>query len=232
LNTDPDLNRDVAIQLPRMGFEITGMTYSPERAKQSSQRNVTNSTTDPQKLLSQYVGVPYDIEMSLSIMVKNANDGAQIVQQILPYFTPDWTVSANMIPEMGFKTDIPIVLVSTAVEDAYEGDFQTRRALIWTLDFQIKAYLYGPVKSAEVIKRVITDTFIPASDGTETIPDTAIGSTATASRIVTTPGLLADGTPTTNSAASVATSTIDASDDFGFAQDFTFFDDGTKHDTE
>ncbi len=228
LNVDPDLDREVAIQLPRIGFEITAMTYAPERAKTATTRNWVLKTDDAQKLESQYVGVPYDIEMAMSVMVKNANDGAQILQQILPFFTPDWTISADMIPEMGFKTDIPIVLVSVAVEDIYEGDFETRRALIWTLDFQIRGYLYGPIKTREIIKKVTTDTFVP-SGSSLTIQDTDIGTTPTASRIETTPGLLANGSPTTNSTASVAYTTITADDDYGFAQDFFFFNDGTIH---
>jgi hypothetical protein len=229
LNVDSDLGREVAIQLPRMGFEILGITYAPERAKGAIQRNVAVSTSDSQKLKNQYVGVPYDFEISLSIMVKNANDGAQILQQILPFFTPDWTISANMIPEMGFKTDIPIILTSVATEDQYDGDFDPRRALIWTLDFQVKGYLYGPVKTDEIIKKVTTDFFIPTPVANTFIQDSDIGTTATASRIETTPGLLADGTATTNSTASVAYTTIDANDDYGFAQDLFFYSDGTIH---
>jgi hypothetical protein len=92
--------------------------------------------------------VPYDFAFALNIFVKNADDGTQIIEQILPFFQPDFTVTINALPTMGIKIDLPIVLGGVNVEDSYEGDFLSRRALIWTLDFTVKGYLYPNIKGA------------------------------------------------------------------------------------
>lgn len=204
LAQDPNLDRDVAISLPRIGFEMTAINYAPERKLSSTQRNVRISA-DGDQLKNQYVPVPYDINITASIFVKNADDGTQILEQILPFFTPEWTATVNVIPTMAIKMDIPTVLNSVTYEDTYDGDFETRRAIIWNLDFTLKGYLYGPVRTSGVIKRSIVNLF----------PD--IATTTLAAKVQTQPALLANGSPTTNTAASVALSQISANDDFGFS---------------
>lgn len=217
INSNPDLDDDVAIQLPRMGFEMTGMTYDPTRKLAKTQQNRAIGTSN-QNLRTQFNSAPYNIDFALSIFVKNADDGVQIIEQILPFFTPDFTPSVKLLPAMNLTFDIPVVLQSVAMEDAYEGSFEERRALVYTLNFTMKGYILGPVQTTGVIKRVQVDTHtdIPLDTARET-------------RVVVTPGLLANGSPTTNSSASIATSLISANSDFGIAEDFFFYTDSRTY---
>jgi hypothetical protein len=218
INANPDLADDTAIQLPRMSFEMTGMTYAPTRKLNRLQKNVSSGTA-PSNLTTNFASAPYDMDFSLSIYVKNADDGVQIIENILPFFTPEFTSSMRLLPDMpDFLLDIPVVLQSVTMEDTYEGDFETRRAVVYTLNFLVKGYIFGPVQTSGVITRVQVDT--------RTNVDTT---SARETRVVVTPGLLANGAPTTNSAASVAVSAISANSDFGIAEDFFFFTDGRTY---
>ena len=230
LRQDPNLDKDVAIQLPRIGFEIQQIIYNPQRKLQSTIRNVQKSrTSDGNVMRTQYAPVPYDLNMLLSIFVKNADDGTQIVEQILPFFTPEWTIQMRHVPEMSQVHDVPIVLQSVTLEDTYEGDFESRRSLIWNMDFMIKGYLFGPVSQVGVIKRTLIDFYVPpvantavtgpAANNESLISESDISAMKLASRIRLQPGLLANGSPTTNSTASVSIDTIQANDAFGFAYD-------------
>lgn len=240
ITQDPNLDQQVAIQLPRIGFEMTGMTYDGTRRLTHTTRNVAVSNTDSKKFKFQYTPVPYNIDMALSIFVKNADDGAQIIEQIVPFFGPEWTNSINLIPEMGIKMDVPVVLNSIAIDDNYEGDFITRRALIYDLRFTMKGWFFGPVKTAGIIKRTQVDlnvinnanTTYDTLRGVEAskITEEEILRTGRSERIVVTPGLLANGSPTTNSAASIAYSSISANSNFGIATDLYHYDDGYKYD--
>ena len=165
--------------------------------------------------------VPYDIGFTMYIMVKNADDGTRIIEQILPYFTPEWTITANLIPSLGLNVDLPVVLNNVGMQDTYEGDFINRRAIVWTLDFTMKAYLFGPVKKTGLITLANTNFIVP---NLITI-DRAVGNTSvTASeRFTITPGLTPEGLPTANSAASIDRSEIMATDDYGFIIDFESF---------
>lgn len=217
INSNPDLEDDVAIQLPRMGFEMIGMTYDPTRKLAKTQQNRAIGTSN-QNLRTQFNSAPYNIDFTLSIFVKNADDGVQIIEQILPFFTPDFTPSVKLLPSMNLTFDIPVVLQSVTMEDAYEGSFEERRALVYTLNFTMKGYILGPIQTSGVIKRVQVDTHtdIPLD-------------TARSTRVAVTPGLLANGSPTTNSSASIASSLISANSDFGIAEDFFFFTDGRTY---
>ena len=110
LRADPNLSQQVALTLPRMGFEITALTYNGARKLSSSLRNVAINSADNNKVKSQYVPVPYDITFALSIMCKNADDGAQILEQIVPYFRPEFTLNIRLIPELNIVVDTPVVL--------------------------------------------------------------------------------------------------------------------------
>ena len=158
LDTDPNLDREIAISLPRIGFELSGISYDSNRKLNSAQKN-TYDHTDKNFRKTQYTPVPYNIDFTMSIFVKNADDGTQILEQILPYFKPEWNMSVNLVPEMNIKMDIPTVLNSVDLEDTYDGDFQTRRAIIWNLNFTMKGYLYGPVANQGVIKRIAVDIY-------------------------------------------------------------------------
>lgn len=218
LAEDPELSKDVAIQLPRMGFELQNIAYDPTRKLNSTQKNFYVSSTDKTVNKTQYTPVPYNFDFVLSIFVKNADDGTQIIEQILPYFKPEWSSTVNLIPEMNLKMDIPTILNSVDIEDTYEGDFISRRALVWNLNFTMKGYLYGPTSTSGVITRTQIDLH----------PNTAI-TTSRTERIVTVPGLLANGSPTTNSAASISRNLIKSTDDYGFASNTFFFADGKRY---
>ena len=215
IKEDPRLDKKVALTLPRMGFQIASMEYDPTRKLSSTRKNVFQSATDESGVLSQFVPVPYNINFELYIMVRNANDGTQIIEQILPYFRPQWNTNIKLIPSMDITLDVPYILQATSLEDAYEGDFLTRRALVWTLSFQCRGYLFGPTSTSGVIKR--TNVNLYANTGDNEIRQ---------SNIQITPGLLANGSPTSNSTASIPIGQISANSDYGFAIDITDFTDG------
>ena len=140
---NPNIEKGVAIQLPRMGFDMTNMQYNPDRKLNSLNQKVVNYQGNLGRV---YSPVPYDLTFNLYIMVRYSTDGAMIVEQILPAFKPDFTVTINALPTMDIKIDMPIVLNGVQVEDSYDGDFLTRRAIIYTLDFTAKCYFYPNIK--------------------------------------------------------------------------------------
>jgi len=155
LTTDPDLVRSLNVVVPRISFELTGMNYDSSRKMVSTMRNSAVNTNTSS--YSQYVPVPYDFNFSASIYVRNTDDGTQIVEQIVPFFTPDFTVTANLIPQLGLKYDIPIILNSVSNQVDYEGDFTTTRLIIWNLEFTLKGHLFPPVKSSKIIRAANTN---------------------------------------------------------------------------
>jgi hypothetical protein len=194
IESDPSFTKPTAINLPYMGFEITSMTYAGERKLKTTQKFSASNLLDSNKRSLTYAPVPYDINFQLSIMVKSAEDGTQILEQILPFFTPEWTNSVKLIDDLDIILDIPLVLISVSSEDTYDGDFETRRALIWTLDFTMKCYLFGPVKTKKVIKMANTNFFV---DGFDSVIGTANVEQSTYSF---TPGLI----PTANLAGTIS----------------------------
>lgn len=165
LEQDPNLDNEVAITLPRMGFEITGMEYDSSRKLPSTLthfKQINASSKD-----YQFTPVPYNIQISLHVFVKNADDGVQILEQIFPFFTPEWTAQLKLIPELDIVYDIPTVLNGISTEDTYEGDYASRRALIHTLDFTVRGFIFGPINNKGVIKRSIVNTY---ADVEETTP--------------------------------------------------------------
>ena len=158
ISADPELNPGVALTVPRMGFELTALTYDGIRKLNTMGRNVAAGTTGLKK---QFNPVPYYWDFSLYVYVKNAEDGTQILEQILPFFTPEFTVTMNLVSSMSEKRDIPLVLNSVTSEDTYEGDFASRRSIIWTLSFLMKGFLYPNVAdNAKVITDVTVDTHL------------------------------------------------------------------------
>ncbi len=158
ISADPELNPGVALTVPRMGFELTALTYDGVRKLNTMGRNVAAGTTGLKK---QYNPVPYNWDFSLYVYVKNAEDGTQILEQILPFFTPEFTVTMNLVSSMTEKRDIPLVLNAVSSEDTYEGDYASRRSIIWTLSFLMKGFLYpNIVDNAKVITDVVVDTHL------------------------------------------------------------------------
>tara|TARA_B100001057_G_scaffold114222_1_gene112618 strand:- start:5955 stop:6767 length:813 start_codon:yes stop_codon:yes gene_type:complete len=160
LREDATLTKKVALTLPRIGFEISGISYDPSRKLNSIQKlKKVNSSTDGKSMSSQFMPVPYNMDFSLAVMAKNSDDALQVVEQILPFFQPDYTITLNDNTAMGTTRDVPIILNGVSYEDSYEGDFSERRVLTYTLTFTSKFYLYGPVTDQKVIKSVQVDQY-------------------------------------------------------------------------
>lgn len=157
LFSDPDLMRANQITLPRMSFDITNFGYDPKR-KQNSLLKIAKEDT-PYQVTSQYVGVPYDLTFELDIYARNIDDGTHIVEQILPYFSPEYTLTAETIPSLGFRKDIPIILENVVHHVNYEGDRDSVRYVNWTLTFSMKMFYYGPVSNPKIIRKVITNIY-------------------------------------------------------------------------
>ncbi|AFB15371.1 tail sheath stabilizer [Synechococcus phage S-RIM8 A.HR3] len=156
LDQTPDpTNKRVQITLPRISFEINGITYDSSRKVSPTQKIKIAKDTDENKNV--FMPVPYNLSFELAIISKTQEDGLQILEQILPYFQPHYNLPVKLLPDANETKDVPVVLNSVDYEDDYEGDFSTRRAIIYTLQFTVKTYLYGPVTDSKVIKKVITD---------------------------------------------------------------------------
>jgi hypothetical protein len=156
LEQNPEVGRKVAITLPRISFEMTTMNYDPSRKTSPIQYYLKEdgSSTSAKK---QYMPVPYNIGFELGIIAKSQDDALQIIEQILPFFQPAFTITVNMIPDMEEKRDIAYVLNSIDYEDDYEDDFMTRRSIIYTLGFTAKTYLYGPLVNADLIRKSVVE---------------------------------------------------------------------------
>ena len=158
LEQQADLNKSVQITLPRMSFEMNTIAYDPTRKAGVTQ---TFKTSDGTNLKKVYMPVPYNIGFELSIFTKLNDDALQIVEQILPYFQPSFNLTVDLISSIGEKRDIPVILDNISFQDDYEGDFSTRRALIYTLNFTAKTYLFGPIAATTdgLIKKVQADIY-------------------------------------------------------------------------
>ena len=198
-----DKGRTFAITLPRMGFELTGLKYDATRKLNKMQKTVRVRGTDSTVHNFNYSPVPYDISFSLYSFTATAENGLQIVEQILPYFQPDLTVTINAIPELNIKRDVPIVLDEVLYEDTYDGDFNKRRAVIYTLNFTAKTYLYGPMAQSKIIRKTQTDM----------MSDTDTINKAREERIIVIPN----------------PEDANADDDFGFTTKISFYDDTKKY---
>ena len=200
LRSDADLSSKVAVTLPRIGFEIQNLTYDATRKLNRVQKfKKVNAGNNTRSIDTQYMPVPYNLDVVLYILAKQSDDALQIVEQILPYFQPDYTITVNDMADMGIKRDIPIILNGITYEDSYEGDFEQRRALTYTMNFTCKFYLYGPVTSSNIIRTVQADQFAD-------LPDK---SPKREQRLTVTPDPVS----------------ADADDDFGFNEVSSFFTD-------
>ena len=216
VNSDTNLDRQTSVPtLPLMAFEMTDIRYDSDRKLSSVRKHATVNTANPDTLKYQYVPVPYNFGFRLHVMVKNAEDGSKIIEQILPYFTPDWTTTVHLIPEMEITMEIPLILNSISQDDIYDGDFKDRRSLTWTLDFTMKGYIFGPIKTGKIIKFANSVFYTPqgASDG-ELYK--YVGNTDPAAFLQTQPGLTVSGLPTSNVSISIDPNLITATSDFGY----------------
>ena len=200
LRADADLSSKVAITLPRIGFEIQNLAYDGTRKLSRVQKfKKVNTGNNTRTLDTQFMPVPYNLDIVLYVLAKQSDDALQIVEQILPYFQPDYTITVNDMADMGIKRDVPIILNSISYEDNYEGDFDQRRALIYTMNFTCKFYLYGPVTSSNIIRTVQADQYTDMPDQ----------SPKREQRYTVTPSPVS----------------ADADDDFGFNETTSFFTD-------
>ena len=196
-------DRAVSITLPRLGFEITGLSYDATRKLNKMNKTIrVKESEEGKKHNFNFTPVPYNINFSLYSFTATAENGLQIVEQILPFFQPEYTVTMNVVPELNIKRDIPIILNSVNYEDTYNGEFTQRRAVIYTLSFTAKTYLYGPMSNQKVIKNLQSD--LGASTDSPLTRE---------ERIIVVPN------PTT----------ADADDDFGFTTTLSFFADGKRY---
>ena len=181
IEQSPDLNKPMAITLPRMSFEFTGLTYDPSRKVSTTQTFVAKDKDDGTETKKTFMPVPYNMQFELSIFTKLNDDALQIVEQILPYFQPAYNLTIELVDQIREKRDVPIVLESVTMQDDYEGDFSTRRVLYYTLRFTAKTYLFGPTKSAskDIIKRS-TVSYLSGTDTTNTRREVTYSTTARA----------------------------------------------------
>lgn len=156
LEQSPNLNRPVQMSLPRMSFEMVGISYDSSR-KVTNTQSFLAKAKDNSQIVKSYVPVPYNIEFELAIMTKLNDDMLQIVEQILPYFQPSFNLTIDLNSTIGEKRDVPVILSNLLMQDDYEGDYSTRRSLVYTLRFIAKTYLFGPTNmdiSKDIIKKV------------------------------------------------------------------------------
>ena len=205
LREDPSLTKTVAITLPRIGFEIGQIAYDSTRKLNKIQK-VKKAGSAGNKVDTQYMPVPYNIDFELYAMSKNSDDALQIVEQILPYFQPDYTITINDIVQMSSKRDVPIILNGISYEDNYEGEFAERRAIIYTLTFTAKCYLYGPVISGQVVTKVQVDQYT----------DSSTAAPKREQRLTVTPDPVSAG----------------MDEDFGFNETSSFFEDAKNYNVE
>jgi len=165
LQGNPTDGRKVAITLPRIYFEMTGIDYDAARKTPATQKYKTVINDEGKEVRTQYVPVPYNISFEVGILCKSQDDGLQILEQILPFFQPSFSMSLKFIPDMDEVRDVAIVLNNVDFEDDWEDDFSTRRSITYSMQFTCKSYIYGPYTKADVIRK---------SRIIETIGDTAV----------------------------------------------------------
>lgn len=206
IEQDPDLNNPSAITLPRMSFEILNMAYDGTRKIGSKQKILKNLPNQQSEKAFVWSGAPYNIDFSLYIMTKYAEDATKIVEQIIPFFRPEYTVTAKLIDGIE-PIDIPMILNSVTNEELYEGSFEERRSVLWTLNFTMKAWYFGPTREKKYIKFVETDTWAQSD---ETLPPEQ--------SLYVYPGLTADGTPSSDPDNTIPYEEINLEDDWGVVQ--------------
>ena len=210
LQGNPTDGRKVAITLPRIYFEMTGIDYDAARKTPATQKYKTVINDNGNEVRTQYVPVPYNISFEVGILCKSQDDGLQILEQILPFFQPSFSMSLKFIPDMDEVRDVAVVLNSVDFDDDWEDDFSTRRSITYTMQFTAKSYIYGPYTKADVIRK---------SRIIETIGDTAVNKRQV--ELSYTPkaktDINQDGQVTAADDALVT-----ADDDFGFNEGFEF----------
>ena len=213
IQQQPELNKATQISLPRMSFEMTNISYDSTRKAGITQ---TFKAKDGDKMKKVFMPVPYNIGFELNILTKLQDDGLQILEQILPFFQPGFNLSVDLVKSIGEKRDIPMILQSISQQDDYEGDFATRRALIYTLQFTAKTFMFGPIADSTdgLIRKVQLDYYSDTDQQTaKRVQRYSVK--ATAKKDYDDDGLV----------TSLDDPLIEPGDDFGFTETSTFFGD-------
>ena len=162
LRQPSSISDDVKVRMtaPRLGFELTGFAYDPTRKRNTLSKRISSGAADGvSSVRKNFAEVPYTFDFSLSVFVRHMDDGLQIIEQILPYFTPEFTVTLNL-NSLAQKVDVPIVLTSVTNTTEYDGDFDSGRLINFDLNFTAKSYVYGPIKDSKIITQTITTNFL------------------------------------------------------------------------
>jgi|TARA_R100000406_G_scaffold75209_1_gene55651 hypothetical protein len=218
LEQQADLNKPVQITMPRMSFEMTSINYDPSR--KSSLVQTFKTCDDGSKVKKVFMPVPYNIGFELNILSKLNDDSLQILEQILPYFQPHFNLTIDLVDSIGEKRDIPIILESVNFQDDYEGNFDTRRALIHTLGFTAKTYLFGHIADSSdgLIRKVQVDMY--TSTDTKTAKrEMRYTVTPTAKEDKNNDGVINEADH----------KLLQPGDNFGFDEEFEFFNDGKTY---
>ena len=217
IQQQPELNKATQITLPRMSFEITSINYDATRKAGITQTFKATDADDGDKLKKVFMPVPYNLGFELNILCKLQDDGLQILEQILPFFQPGFTLSIDLVKSIGEKRDVPMILNSINQQDDYEGDFSTRRALIYTLSFTAKTFMFGHIANTPegLIRKVQLDYYA----------DTNTQTAKRVQRYTVVPKPKKDYNQD-NVIDTKDEPFIEPGDDFGFTETRSFLDDG------
>lgn len=203
ITQDPNLNRKTSITLPRMAFEISKIEYDGARKVNSIKKINTTLIDDPNQQNFQYSPAPYNLTFNLYVMTEYAEDGTQILEQILPFFKPEWTTTVKLMENIE-PLDIPLILNAIDVQDLYEDNFEKRRTLMWIMTFTMKCWYFGPNKQRKIIKFIDEKYFGNLDNNSLPISEVTIQ-----------PGLTANNQPTTSLTNTIPYDQIEFGDDWG-----------------
>tara|TARA_B100000482_G_scaffold82788_1_gene59141 strand:+ start:353 stop:1195 length:843 start_codon:yes stop_codon:yes gene_type:complete len=217
LQQQPDLNKAVQITLPRMSFEMTSIDYDPSRKSGVTQ---TFKAQDDKKFKKVFMPVPYNLGFELNVLTKTQDDALQIVEQILPFFQPGFTLTIDLVKSIGEKRDIPLILQNISFTDDYEGNYETRRALIYTFTFTAKTYMFGPIADSTdgLIRKVQLDYYSDTNRQTAS-REMRYTVESTAKKDYNEDGYIDQ----------LDNPLIPPGDDFGFTEERTFFGDSKEY---
>lgn len=216
LNSETDnMKQTPAIILPRISFEIIDLQYDGTRKLSSNDNYRANK--DVYEFLTANPPAPYNVNIQVSIIAKYAEDGTRIVEQILPYFKPEWTSHVKIIDDLDLVLDIPTVLTGVQTQEIYEGQFQERNSILWTLDFTMKAYFFGPVLPRKIIKFVDVNLYPSFND------------LADSEEVHVYPGLTADGEPTTDPNKTIPWQQIEFEDPWDYIVEIVSIEDKRRN---
>lgn len=210
ITQDPDLAKKSAITLPRMSFEITNMVYDGSRKIASTKKILKSQKSETGGARSyQWSAAPYNIDFSLYIMTKYSEDAVKVVEQIIPFFMPEWTTTVKLIDDLD-PIDVPLVLNGITNEELYEGSYEERKSILWTLNFTMKCWYFGPDRTRKVIKFVDVDVW----DDVDTSKSPIEG-------VNVYPGMTSNGTPTTDPDLTIPYTDIEFDEDWGVVRVIT-----------